>query len=117
MLFAFVGYLLECIMNAVYQAPAQMVFIGWVYLVSGVIVLLANRLLKLRASGHAAGAAVACCIPVALGLYWMAIPGVALLALICWASLRTKRHTLPQFLGGALIPICIAPLLCAQLDL
>lgn len=48
MLFAFVGYLLECIMNTVYQAPAQMVFIGWVYLVSGVIVLLANRLLKLR---------------------------------------------------------------------
>lgn len=115
MLFAFAGYLLECVLNVLCHATAQLKMIGWVYFLSGVAVLLFNRLCRLRASGHAAGAAAACCIPIALGFHWMVIPGGILLVIIGWASLRTGRHTLPQFLGGALIPICITPVLCALL--
>ena len=115
MLFAFAGYLLECVLNVLCHATVQLKMIGWVYFLSGVALLLLNRLCRLRASGHAAGAAAACCIPIALGFHWMVIPGGILLVIIGWASLHTGRHTLPQFLGGALLPICITPLLCALL--
>lgn len=79
--------------------------IAWTYLLSFVILLLMNKVLKLKASGHASSVAG----PIALICYfigWKAILfGVALYALVFWASLTTKRHTAKELIWGSLASI------------
>ena len=111
MLFAFAGYLLNVLVNLFTGATGALARVGWVYLLSGMTMLLCNRLLRLRASGHAAG------VGAVLGL--LALSGypetlavtLPLLVLVFWASIAAKRHTLPQLIGGVLIPLVWAILL------
>lgn len=105
MLSAFIGYFLNCILNSCTYAPRELQMIGWVYLLSGIMILLLNRLCGFRASGHAAGVGAVIGIPVALGHPSAMAANLPLMILVCWASITTKRHTLPQFIGGLLIPI------------
>ena len=59
--------------------------------------------MKIRSSGH--GCSVVG--PFAFGIWYFGLPAVLpcviLYALILWASLYLKRHTLREFLGGSLI--------------
>ena len=67
---------------------------------------LTSRFPKLRASGHACGVAG----PAALLVYFRIpafISGMIILALTWWASLRMKRHTAGQLLGGTVIPVAV----------
>ena len=105
MISAFIGYLLNCILNICTHAPRELQMIGWVYLLSGIMILLLNRLCGFRASGHAAGVGAVIGIPVVLGHSSAMIISIPLMIVVCWASITTKRHTIPQFTGGLLIPI------------
>lgn len=74
------------------------------YFISGLGVLVFNKLLRIRASGHACGVAG----PIALLVYHLgpaALIGFLLLALVFYSSLKIKRHTLSQLLIGSCIPI------------
>ena len=74
------------------------------YLISGVVIFFINKCFGFRASGHACGVAG----PVALMVYFgikALLPGVLVLALTFWASLKMKRHTAEQLLGGTAIPV------------
>ena len=55
MIFAFAGHLFDGIVNICVPSSRELILIGWVYLLSGIAILLCNRLFRLRASGHAAG--------------------------------------------------------------
>ena len=111
MIFAFIGYLLNCILNSCTHASKELQLIGWVYFLSGITILLLNRLCGLRASGHAAGVGAVVALLTALGYPKTLVVTIPLLCLVCWASIAAKRHTLPQFIGGTLIPTLLTALL------
>ncbi len=104
MIFSVAGYLLGCITNLFMNAPKSLWTIYLVYLLSGVGIALFNKLFHLRASGHACGIMG----PVAFLFYsgiGTAFVGIAIYFAALWASVKMKRHTLLQFIGGAAIPV------------
>ncbi len=103
-LFAVAGYILGCVSNLFFSAGLGMWIIYLEYLLSGMGILICNKVFRLKASGHACGVAG----PVVLLIYFgvpAAIFGTVLLGLVLAASLITKRHTWQQFLGGAFISV------------
>lgn len=104
MLFAVAGYVGGCLSALLMHAPKSVWIVYSCYLLSGVLITAFNKLLHLRASGHACGAAG----PFAILIYFGKIAGylgVPILAAVFWASLKMKRHTGGQLAGGTLIPI------------
>ena len=111
MIFAVVGYVAGVITNLFLSAGIYLWLIYLDYLISGAIVVIFNKVFKLRASAHACGivgpGVLLCYMGVSLAL----IPTVVLYAGAMWASVSMKRHTVPQFIGGAIIPIATLCLL------
>lgn len=103
-LMAVLGYIGAVIYAFLAGTPAGFRVIMVSYLLSGVLILLFNKVFHIRASGHACGVAG----PVAYLLYFLgpwALFGVLLVAVVFWASLVMKRHTLPQLLAGSLLSV------------
>ena len=74
------------------------------YLLSGIAIAFSSFVLKKKSSGHACGIAG----PVALLAYYinpLYLLGLLLLLPVGYASLKMKRHTLPQFICGSVIPV------------
>ena len=111
MIFAVSGYVLGCLTNLFLSAPASLWFIYLGYLISGALILVTNKLLGLRASAHACGVVGPTVILATLGLPIAIFPGIALYLAALWASLKMRRHTVAQFIGGAIIPICVLMIL------
>ena len=104
MVFSVLGYLLGCLTNLFMSAPMELWLVYLVYLISGVCIAIFNKLFHLRASGHACGIMG----PIAFLLYSniaFAVAGFIVYIAALWASIKMKRHTLPQFIGGAAIPV------------
>lgn len=107
MLFSFVGYLLGTIVAFSASAPTVLKIIFLEYLFCGISMLVLNKCFKLKASGHACGVIGPMIMMVYLGLY---VPAAicALFAIPVYiSSIKTKRHTPMQLLGGALIPFAM----------
>lgn len=107
MLFAVGGYILGCITNLFFNAPAVLWLVYLEYLLSGLIILVFNKVFHLRASAHACGVAGPAVMLAYLGITPALIVGAVLYALSLWGSLVMKRHTLPQFLGGSVVPVAV----------
>lgn len=107
MLFAVGGYILGCITNLFLDAPAVLWLVYLEYLLSGMIILVLNKVFHLRASAHACGVAGPAVMLAYLGIIPALIVGAVLYALSLWGSLVMKRHTLPQFLGGTIVPVAV----------
>lgn len=97
-----VGYFLGLCCALISRNP-HLIFVTGTYVCSVALLLVWNKLLKIRSSGH--GCSVVG--PFAFGIWYFGLPAVLpcviLYALILWASLYLKRHTLREFLGGSLI--------------
>lgn len=104
MIFAFVGYFLDAAFTLLTHTSKELCLISWTYFLSGILILAFNRLFRIRASGHAAGVSAAICFPLALNQPEVLLISVPVLCLVAWASVATKRHTIWQFIIGALIP-------------
>lgn len=105
MLFAVIGYVV-IVLVAVFINPSSGTWIIYLtYLLSAVLIALLNKVIRVKASGHACGVAG----PV-LALIWFAgagaLYGLIFLALVYWASLKTKRHKFVELLAGTLVPGC-----------
>lgn len=111
MLFAVGGYILGCITNLFLDAPAVLWLVYLDYLLSGMIILVLNKVFHLRASAHACGVAGPAVMLAYLGIAPALAVGVVLYALSLWGSLVMKRHTLPQFLGGSVVPVAVLVIL------
>ncbi len=111
MIFALCGYVLGCITNLFLHAPVMLWFIYLIYLLSGVLIVLFNKVFKLRASAHACGVAGPTALLMYFGLPLAIIPGVILYFSALWASIKTKRHTWQQFIGGAVVPLIMLAVL------
>jgi hypothetical protein len=102
--FAVAGYIGGCLAAALFGAPKGVWVIFLCYLASGALVLLVNKLLHFKASGHACGVTG----PFILLLYFgrtAGFLGIPLLALVWASSIAMKRHTALQLLGGSAIPL------------
>jgi hypothetical protein len=113
--FAVAGYIGGCLSAVLLHAPKSVWIIYLSYLLSGILVMLLNKLLHFRASGHACGVTG----PFAILVYFgqpLGFLGIPLLAVVCLSSLRMKRHTAWQLLGGTVIPVAalaIAVMICS----
>jgi len=102
--FAVAGYIGGCVSAVLLRAPGDVCVIYLSYLLSGALVMLVNKGLKFRASGHACGVTG----PSTLLLYFgqpAGFLGMPLLALAWISSLYMKRHTNAQLAGGTAISV------------
>lgn len=105
------GYIAAFIVSIIRGAVPNLAYIDAVYLCSVVVLTLINLLTPWHASGHA------CSIvgPVALlacFFGWRAILlGALLIALSFWSSVYLKRHTVREYLLGAVSPLISALLM------
>ncbi|NLK92246.1 MAG: hypothetical protein GX273_03820 [Bacteroidales bacterium] len=104
MIFAVAGYIGGCLSGFLLHAPKSIRIIYLCYLLSGALITLFNKFLHLRASGHACGVTG----PLIILMYFRMTAGylgVPILAVVWWASLKIRRHTIWQLIGGSMISI------------
>lgn len=98
------GYVLGMIYAVIAKTSKNLLFIYLIYLLSGIMIFITNKIIKIKASGHACGVVG----PIVylwhfIGSY--ALIGIILLVIVCWASVKMKRHTLSEFFLGSIIPL------------
>lgn len=114
-IFSVAGYVCGCLTAVFLHAPKNIWVIYLSYLISGILVMLLNKLCHFKASGHSCGVTG----PFVLLIYFgqpSGYIGIPVLALAWLSSLKMKRHTNMQLIGGAMIPIIalgITLLLCS----
>ena len=106
------GYLIGIVSAVLFKNP-YLIFITGIYVCSVILLLMWNKLFKIRSSGH--GCSVVG--PLAISVWLFGLPAIpiclAIYAAILWASLYLKRHTLLEFLGGSLL--CLISMLMSYL--
>ena len=107
MLFSFVGYLLGTTAAFALSAPSELKLLYMQYLLCGVGMLVINKVLKIKASGHACGSVGPVILLWYFGLYIPAIIGALLILPVFISSIRTGQHTMPQLFGGSTIPAVV----------
>ena len=107
MVFAVGGYVAGCITNLFLNDPVYLWLIYLDYLISGALVVIINKVFRLRASAHACGITGPGALLCYMGIPMALIPTAILYIAALWASIEMKRHTLWQFLGGAVIPLAV----------
>jgi len=75
------------------------------YLFSVIVLLIINKAVKFKASGHACSTTAPTVFLVWQLNAWFIIPCAALIAAVYQSSLKLKRHTLPQLIAGSAISV------------
>lgn len=103
--FCIAGYIIGALISICFNIPVLQKLLYMTYFFSGVIMILFNFVLKIRASGHMCGVSG----PIAVAIYlfgWQHILlFIILLGLVWWSSIRLKRHEKRELIVGFLIPI------------
>lgn len=100
--FAFAGYVCGVLYALLFRRASGLLMLFLIYFFSALVLTVFNKLLHVRASGHASsvtGPIGFLCTAVG---GWFYLLGAGLFAVILWASVRIKRHTVPEFLIGSL---------------
>lgn len=103
-LMSFVGYLCGIISALIFHAPATVFMIYLAYFISSVGIVIFNKFLKIKASGHSCGVTG----PLSLLIFFIGLKGLLaslILIPVYWFSLKLKRHTLIQLVWGSVISI------------
>jgi hypothetical protein len=101
---AVTGYLCSIVSALCFNAPKTVWLIYLTYLISGIGILFFNKVLKIRASGHACGVTG----PLAILIYFIGIKGfigAIILIPVYWACIKMKRHTITQLFWGTAISV------------
>ena len=104
-IFAAAGFMAGCLMSFALPASDGMRVIYLEYVCGALAVLAFNKGFHIRLSGHACGALAPVALFLYFGLYGAAAAGTALAVLVFVASMKTKRHTFFQLMGGGLVPL------------
>ncbi len=109
-IFSAAGYTGAWIYGLFFCHNKNLFFIYTIYFFSVVLLVVSNKLLHIRASGH--GCSVTG--PLMLAVYFFKLTGllicVPIYAAILWASIVIKRHTPGEFLSGTAICLAAAAL-------
>lgn len=104
-LFNLVGYVGAVCYGFIVRVAQPLRLVYFTYAISVVVLIIFNKILKIRASGHASSLTG----PLILLVYfvgWIVVPPCLCIgALVAWASLRLKRHTPYDLLWGALVAL------------
>ncbi|NLG03160.1 MAG: hypothetical protein GX567_04950 [Clostridia bacterium] len=104
-LFSVIGYGLSLIYGLIAGVHSELLFIFFTYFLSVIFLVISNKLLHIKASGHA------CSItgPLVFLSYFLGVnailPCLVIFSLICWSSLALKRHSKQELFFGALVCI------------
>lgn len=97
------GYTIAFLWSLMTQISPQVRMICTTYFVSVILLVVCNKLLHVRASGHACS----CTGPLLFLVYFISwkgiIPCVLAAVLIGWSSLVLKRHTMRDLLTGTMV--------------
>ncbi len=107
MIFSFVGYLAGTTVAFALSTPTELKVIYLEYLFCGICILIFNKLFHLKVSGHTCGIVGPVLLFVYFKLYIAAAIGALLIIPVFISSIRTKRHTAWQLIGGSLIPAAV----------
>lgn len=111
MLFAVLGYVCGMVFCLFCSGVGGELIVYACYLLSGLIVLFCNRVLRLKVSGHACGITV----PLLFVIRYAVLPGIVigavLFAAVCFSGVATGRHSPLQLLGGSLVGCAVSLLL------
>ena len=112
MMFAVSGYVLGIVFGLLAHAPKGTILIYLEYFLSGMVILLFNKCFHRKISGHACGIFAPIGLFLHFKLYICAAIGILVAALVYISSLHTKHHTLPQLIGGSIVPFAVLFLIC-----
>ncbi len=105
-IFSVLGYILGVTLALIFEAPINtVVFIYLDYMLSGIILAAFNKFFKMKASGHACGLVGPVAMLLYFRLYIPAAIGLVLTVPVFISSIKMKRHTLLQLIGGSLITL------------
>ncbi len=107
MLFAVAGYIVCAITCLFTNVTSGMWLISLEYLLSGLMILVFNKVLHIKISAHGCGSAGPIFLLLHFGLY---IPSavMAVLTLFTYvASVKMKRHTVGELVGGSLVSVLL----------
>lgn len=101
----FLGYSIALLWAILTNVRNQLLLICLTYFISVVLLTICNKGFHFRASGHASSFTG----PLILLVYFLGwkfiIPALIIAALIVWASVYLKRHTIKELAGGILVNI------------
>ena len=101
----FFGYSIALLWAILTNVRNQLLLICLTYFISVVLLTICNKGFHFRASGHASSFTG----PLILLVYFLGwkfmIPALIIAALIVWASVYLKRHTIKELAGGILVNI------------
>lgn len=108
MIFCVAGYLLGTFTTFVTKASPELCMVYLEYLLSGIMMLIFNKVFHLKASGHACGIVAPVLLFAYFNMFIPAVIGGLFVIPVLISSLKTKRHTMPQLLGGCMISaVCL----------
>ncbi len=103
MLFAVVGYILCAITCIFTKASTLMWLITLEYLISGLLILIFNKVFHIKISAHGCGSAGPIFLLLYFGLYIPSAIMTVFTVFAYWSSVKMKRHTISQLVGGSLV--------------
>lgn len=102
-IFSLLGYTAGFIYGFAARVSAELLFVFITYFVSVIILTFVNKVIKVKASGHACSITSPCLfIAMFCGWYYI-FPCLIVAAASVWASLYLKRHTAKELLSGSLV--------------
>ena len=104
MIFSFLGYLGGTALSFITQAPSKLKLIFLEYLLCGILMIVLNKLFRIKASGHACGVVGPVLMLAYLGLIIPALICAALVVPVYVSSVKNKHHTIGQLIAGSIIP-------------
>ena len=105
MIYAFCGYLLSCLICVLTEASRNIWMFCLEYLLCGLGILVFNKVFHLKISGHICGIIGPMVLLVQNNLPAAILVGFIILLLVATASLKINRHTIPQMIGGGIVPL------------
>ena len=100
--FAFIGYICGVLYALLFRRSSGLLMLFLIYFFSALVLTVFNKVLHIRASGHASSVTGPIGYLCAAVGGWFYLLGAFLFGVILWASVRIKRHTVPEFLIGSL---------------
>lgn len=100
-----IGYTILFVLTLLCDFSEKLTFVCVTYFFSVVLLILFNKALGLRASGHACGVIGPLFVLVYAGGAIMLLPCLCVLAVTAWSSVKLGRHTAKELLLGALCSV------------
>lgn len=107
-IFAASGFTMGCLLSFILPSSLGVKVIFVEYFLGSMAVTIFNKAFHIRMSGHACGVMAPVALFIYFGLYKSAVILMIVAILVFVSSIKMKRHTLPQLIGGGVVPfICI----------